>query len=84
MKIVTIVGEPVYAGAQVFTEFVIPILKASRDRPPIDVQQFYAGLLTAAFGAMSADFGHDGAVTIFQAMVNTYRAMPAASGASSQ
>lgn len=46
-RITTVIqGTPVEAGGQVFTELVMPVLKACGNRPPREIQQFYAGLLS--------------------------------------
>lgn len=71
-RITTVIqGTPVEAGGQVFTELVMPVLKACGNRPPREIQQFYAGLLSATIGSMCADFGHAQAMTILRAMVES-------------
>lgn len=69
--VTTIVGTPFEAGAEVWEKFVLPCFVAARGRPDKEVQQFYAGILSACMGAMVADFGHERAVSILRTLADS-------------
>lgn len=71
----TIAGTPSEVGAQVWERFCLPVLVATRGRPPEQVAQFYAGVVSSAFGAMAADFGHELATQIAQRLVDSFAGM---------
>ena len=68
-------GSPFEVGAQTWEKLVLPCLKAAGGRPPKELAQFYSGLLCAAFGAMTADFGHEQAQALLQALVEQHAGM---------
>ena len=68
-------GTPVETGNKTFEAFILPVLAGINGRNPIEVQQFYAGLLMSIMGSMAADFGHDNAVEIVEALSETFADM---------
>lgn len=75
-KVTTVIkGTPFEAGAGVWEKLVLPCFKAVKNEPPLRVQQFYAGLLSACMGAMVADFGHEMAVSILRTLADSLDSM---------
>lgn len=72
---VVIQGTPIEAGAQVWTKLCLPALTAAKGRPPEELAQFYAGVVGAAMGSMTADFGHELAVAIMRRTTEQFAAM---------
>ena len=68
-------GTPAECGATIFEKFCLPALKAASAYPKSEVRQFYAGLLMAAMGAMTADFGHERAVQMVTALATSFAGM---------
>ena len=73
--VATIRGTPFEAGAGVWEQLVLPCFSAVRGQPPLHVKQFYAGILTACMGAMTADFGHQQAVNILRTLADSLDSM---------
>lgn len=75
-KVKTVIqGTPVDCGAQVWEKLCLPTVRAASKRPPIELKQFYVGILSAAFGAMAADFGHAEATSIARTLVESFAGM---------
>ena len=58
-------GAPVEIGSDVFIEMCLPIVKEAQQKlkaTPQQMGQLYAGFISAAVGAMIADFGQDQAI----------------------
>lgn len=56
-------GTPSEIGLQIFERMCLPAIRqTSNNRPPQDLAQLYIGFLSAAMGAMAADFGHQSAL----------------------
>lgn len=70
-------GTPAECGAAIFEKFCMPVLKAASAYPEYEVRQFYAGLLMAAMGAMTADFGHERAAQMVTALAESFAGMGA-------
>ena len=68
-------GTPVEAGNKTFEALILPVLAGIKGRNKIEVQQFYAGLLISIMGSMAADFGHDNAIEIVEALSETFTGM---------
>lgn len=68
-------GTPFEAGAGIWGKLVLPCFKAVKNQPPMEVQQFYAGLLTACMGSMVADFGHEKALNILRTLADALDSM---------
>lgn len=68
-------GTPAECGAAIFEKFCMPALKAVSAHPKSEIRQFYAGLLMAAMGAMTADFGHELAAQMVTALAESFSRM---------
>lgn len=73
--IAEIQGTPMECGADLFTRFVMPCLKATANRPKQEIADFYTGLLMATMGAMAADFGHANASELVQGITEAFHGM---------
>lgn len=67
-----IAGTPAEVGVGVFDQLVLPCLKCLNGRPDVERRQFYTGLVGSIMGAMAADFGHQGAKDVFQALTAVF------------
>lgn len=75
MSKTVIQGTPVECGAQVWEKLCGPAVRAASARPPKELAQFYSGVLSAAFGSMAADFGHEQATKIARTLVDAFAGM---------
>ena len=61
-KSVVFSGTPAEIGGQIFLKMCLPaVRKLCIEQPPQALVQLYVGFISAAFGAMTADFGADAA-----------------------
>lgn len=72
MKMVSLQGTAFEVGRDLFGKVAIPCLGAIAEKNPSDVQQFYCGLLSAAMGSLTADFGHEHATFILHTLVDSF------------
>lgn len=57
-------GTPTDIGQQVWSHICLPVIgTASKQMPPQALGQLYGGFIMAAIGAMTADFGHEQALS---------------------
>ncbi len=57
-KTAVLSGTPAEIGGQIFLKMCLPaVRKLSNEQPPQALAQLYVGFISAAFGAMTADFG---------------------------
>jgi hypothetical protein len=68
-------GTPVECGAAVWEQLCGPAVLAASGRPSKELAQFYSGILSAAFGSMAADFGHEQATKIARTLVDAFAGM---------
>lgn len=69
----TFTGTPQDIGADFFCDICMPVIRqASQHMEPNQLAQLYAGLIGAAFGSMSADFGQQNALQLFQVMADGF------------
>jgi len=68
-EIKTFTGTPAELGAELFCEFLMPVIRqVSIHMAPDQLAQLYGGIVGAAFGSMAADFGQDNALQIIEVM----------------
>lgn len=66
-------GTPEEIGAQIWDRMCLPAVgKVSREMPPLALGQLYGGFICAAFGSMTADFGHARALDFAQQMLAAF------------
>lgn len=75
MAKIQIQGSPVECGAQVWEKMCAQAVRAASARPSKELAQFYSGILSAAFGSMAADFGHEQASKIARTLVDAFAGM---------
>ncbi len=73
--LIKIQGTPIECGAQVWEKLCLPAVRAASHRPQMEMGQFYAGIISAAFGAMSADLGHEGAMHMLRTLTDSFARM---------
>lgn len=75
-KQVTLTGTPAEIGGQIWERYCLPaVRRMSNEAPPVALQQLYVGFMSAAIGAMAADFGYEHAVLLAQRMVDSISSM---------
>lgn len=63
----TFTGTPSELGAELYIEFLMPVIRqASARMSPDQMAQLYGGFMGAAFGSMAADFGQPNALQIIE------------------
>jgi hypothetical protein len=63
----TFTGTPSELGAELYIEFLMPVIRqVSARMSPDQLAQLYGGFMGAAFGSMAADFGQPNALHIIE------------------
>lgn len=70
--VINLVGTPLECGAQVWEQLCLPAVRAASKRPPTELRLFYVGILSSAFAAMAADFGHEHALLVARTLVDSF------------
>lgn len=66
-------GSPVNIGAQIWVQLCGPAINAvAQTQTPEALSQTYAGVLSAALGSMTRDFGHAGAAEIADIILQAF------------
>jgi len=69
----TIEGTPIQIGQEVFINICNPIIaRASERMSEQELVQLYAGIMSACFGSMAADFGPDKAIDVIETISEAF------------
>jgi hypothetical protein len=69
-------GTPTEIGSQIWERICLPIVgKVSRDFSPQQLGQIYGGFVVSALGAMTADFGHEQALSFAREMFGAFESI---------